>query len=123
MSELVMGYPEAEHGVLGAIMLASLDGDHALADDIVSQMTSGDFLYDDHAALFDVIQDCRGRGMPVDPVTVGDVQRQLPSGRGTLSFAAEPEQQRSIRGQRHGLCQAGQAVGCDPPSDRHWSLG
>lgn len=89
MSELVMGYPEAEHGVLGAIMLASLDGNAALVDDIVSQMTSADFLYDDHAALFDVIRDCLDRGLPVDAVTVGDVQRSLPSGQGTLAFAAD----------------------------------
>ncbi|WP_304363549.1 DnaB-like helicase N-terminal domain-containing protein, partial [Pseudomonas juntendi] len=68
-NELVMGYPEAEHGVLGAIMLASLDGNTALVDDITSQMTSGDFLYDDHAALFDVIRDCLERGLPVDAVT------------------------------------------------------
>ena len=89
MSELVMGYPEAEHGVLGAIMLASLDGNAALVDDIVSQMTSADFLYDDHAALFDVIRDCLERGLPVDAVTVGDVQRTLPSGQGTLAFAVD----------------------------------
>lgn len=89
MSELVMGYPEAEHGVLGAIMLASLDGNTALVDDIVSQMSSADFLYDDHAALFDVIRDCLGRGLPVDAVTVGDVQRFLPSGQGTLAFAVD----------------------------------
>ncbi|MDM9598614.1 replicative DNA helicase [Pseudomonas shirazica] len=89
MSELVMGYPEAEHGVLGAIMLASLDGNAALVDDIVSQMTSADFLYDDHAALFDVIRDCLERGLPVDAVTVGDVQRTLPSGLGTLAFAVD----------------------------------
>ena len=89
MSELVMGYPEAEHGVLGAIMLASLDGNAALVDDIVGQMSSADFLYDDHAALFDVIRDCLGRGLPVDAVTVGDVQRLLPSGKGTLAFAAD----------------------------------
>lgn len=88
-NELVMGYPEAEHGVLGAIMLASLDGNASLVDDIVSQMASGDFLYDDHAALFDVIRDCLDRGLPVDAVTVGDVQRTLPSGQSTLAFAAD----------------------------------
>ncbi|WP_305728799.1 DnaB-like helicase N-terminal domain-containing protein, partial [Pseudomonas sp. NBRC 111127] len=89
MSGLVMGYPEAEHGVLGAVMLASLDGNASLVDDIMGQMTSGDFLYDDHAALFDVIRDCLERGLPVDPVTVGDAQRVLPSGKATLGFAAD----------------------------------
>ncbi|MCW4341741.1 hypothetical protein OKX60_24260, partial [Klebsiella pneumoniae] len=55
----------------------------------MGQMTSGDFLYDDHAALFDVIRDCLERGLPVDPVTVGDAQRVLPSGKATLGFAAD----------------------------------
>jgi replicative DNA helicase len=86
--EIVMGYPEAEQGVLGAIMLASLQGDNGLVSDIVGQMSSGDFLYDDHAALFDAIGDCLSRDMPVDAVTVGSVQRDLPSGQNTLAYAA-----------------------------------
>ena len=86
--EIEMGYPEAEQGVLGAIMLASLHGDPGLVSDIVGQMSSGDFLYDDHAALFDAIGDCLSRDMPVDPVTVGSMRRELPSGINTLAFAA-----------------------------------
>lgn len=86
--DIVMGYPEAEQGVLGAIMLASLQGETGLVSDIVGQMSSGDFLYDDHAALFDAIGDCLSRDMPVDAVTVGSVQRDLPSGQSTLAYAA-----------------------------------
>lgn len=80
--------PEAEHGVLGAIMLASLDGNQALVDDIVGQVTSVDFYHLDNAALFDAISDCLAQGMPVDPVTVSAVQRLLPSGEPTLVYAA-----------------------------------
>lgn len=81
--------PEAEQGVLGAILLSSLSGDAALAQDIVSQMTSADFYHLDNAALFDAISDCLERDMPVDPVTVGMVQRLLPSGDTTTAYAAE----------------------------------
>lgn len=80
--------PESEQGVLGAIMLASLQGDAGMVDDIVSQMTSADFYHPDNAALFDAIHDCLGRDMPVDAVTVGSVQRLLPSGQTTMAYAA-----------------------------------
>ncbi|VVO22995.1 replicative DNA helicase [Pseudomonas fluorescens] len=79
---------ESEQGVLGAIMLASLQGDTGMVEDIVSQMTSGDFWHQDNAALFDAIHDCLGRDMPVDAVTVGSVQRLLPSGQTTMAYAA-----------------------------------
>lgn len=87
--ERQMYYPEAEQGVLGAIMQASLAGNRGLVDDLVGQMTSADFHHADHAALFDAINDCLGREMPVDAVTVGSIQRTLPSGTGTLSYAVE----------------------------------
>lgn len=80
--------PEAEYGVLGAIMLASLQGDSALVDEIVSQMKSADFHHEDNAALFDVIHDCLSQKMPVDAVTVGSIQRLLPSGQSTMAYAA-----------------------------------
>lgn len=80
--------PEAEHGVLGAIMLASLQGDAGLVEDIVSQMKSADFHHQDNAALFDVIHDCLEQSMPVDAVTVGSIQRLLPSGQSTMAYAA-----------------------------------
>lgn len=84
--------PEAEQGVLGAIMLASLRGDTDLVQDIASQMSSGDFYHLDHAALFDVICECLSRGIPVDSVTVGSIQRLLPSGQTTLAYAVELSQ-------------------------------
>lgn len=79
---------ESEQGVLGAIMRASLMGDSGLVEDIVSQMTSGDFYHPDNASLFDVIGECLGRDIPVDAVTVGSIQRLLPSGQTTMGYAA-----------------------------------
>lgn len=79
---------ESEQGVLGAIMLASLQGNSAMVEDIVSQLTSADFWHQDNAALFDVIHDCLGQGIPVDAVTVGSIQRLLPSGQTTMGYAA-----------------------------------
>lgn len=79
--------PEAEHGVLGAIMQASLDGNRALVDDIVGQVTSADFYDYDNAALFDTISDCLLADMPVDAVTIGSIQRSLPSGQSAMSYA------------------------------------
>ncbi|WP_047537371.1 replicative DNA helicase [Pseudomonas sp. 11/12A] len=78
---------ESEQGVLGAIMIASLREDVGMVEDIVSQMNSADFWHQDNAALFDVIHDCLGRSMPVDAVTLGSIQRYLPSGQTTLEYA------------------------------------
>lgn len=75
---------EAEQGVLGAIMIASLNESSGMLDDIISQMKSGDFWHLDNAALFDVICDCHAQHTPVDAVTLGSIQRALPSGASTL---------------------------------------
>ena len=80
---------EAEHGVLGAVMLAALQQDVGLVEDILGQMSSADFYFADNAALFDALLECHERGMPIDPVTVGLVQRSLPSGTLVLGYAAE----------------------------------
>ncbi|GLK88299.1 replicative DNA helicase [Pseudomonas turukhanskensis] len=78
---------EAEQGVLGAIMIASLNASTGMVDEILAQMTSGDFWHQDNAALFDVISDCYAQRMPVDSVTLGSIQRLLPSGALTLEYA------------------------------------
>ena len=80
---------ESEHGVLGAIMIASLKEDSGMVAEIVSQMTSGDFWHQDNAALFDVIHDCLDRNTPVDAVTLGGIQRYLPSGKSTLEYTID----------------------------------
>ncbi|MBJ2221039.1 replicative DNA helicase [Pseudomonas sp. MF7453] len=80
---------EAEQGVLGAIMIASLNESSGMLDDIISQMKSGDFWHLDNAALFDVICDCHAQHMPVDAVTLGSIQRALPSGASTLQYTMD----------------------------------
>ncbi|NMY67320.1 DnaB-like helicase C-terminal domain-containing protein [Pseudomonas sp. WS 5414] len=80
---------EAEHGVLGAVMQASLQGDAGLVEDMLGQMSSVDFYHLDNAALFEAMLECRDRSMPVDPVTLGVVQRTLPSGDMVIAYAAE----------------------------------
>ncbi|QLF92283.1 hypothetical protein HW090_03320 [Pseudomonas sp. ABC1] len=80
---------EAEHGVLGAVMLASLRKDDGLVEQILGEVDSGDFFIEDNAALFLAIEDSSSEGMPVDPVTVGITRRLLPSGESTLAYAGE----------------------------------
>ncbi|MFV3286901.1 replicative DNA helicase [Pseudomonas sp. NY15356] len=80
---------EAEHGVLGAVLQAGLQRDAGLVEDILGQMTSGDFYRDDNAALFDAMVECNDRSIPIDPVTVGTVRRTLPSGDLVIAYAAE----------------------------------
>ncbi|AOE65356.1 DnaB-like helicase C-terminal domain-containing protein [Pseudomonas corrugata] len=80
---------ESEQGVLGAIMIASLQGNAVMLEEIVSQMKSGDFWHQDNAALFDVICDCQSQRMPVDAVTLGSIQRYLPSGKTTLEYTID----------------------------------
>ncbi|WP_338104592.1 replicative DNA helicase [Pseudomonas typographi] len=79
--------PEAEQGVLGAIMKLALEGDDGGVEDIVGQLSSGDFYHPDNAALFDAIVDCRAQGIPVDAVTLGSIQRDLPSGERVMVYA------------------------------------
>lgn len=80
---------EAEHGVLGAVLQAGLQQDAGMVEDILGQMSSSDFYRDDNAALFEVMLECRDRNMPIDPVTVGTIQRNLPSSGSVMAYAAE----------------------------------
>lgn len=80
---------EAEHGVLGSIMLASLRKDEELVEQILGEVDSGDFFFEDNAALLLAIEDSNTEGMPVDPVTVGIIRRLLPSGENTMAYASE----------------------------------
>lgn len=79
---------EAEHAILGAIMLADLQKDAALVDQILEQVECADFYGEDNAALFQAITDLHEEGVPVDPVTLGDIRPTLPSGEITMVFAS-----------------------------------
>ncbi|PZW79243.1 replicative DNA helicase [Pseudomonas sp. 2848] len=80
---------EAEHGVLGAVLQAGLQQDTGLVEDILGQVRASDFYRDDNAALFEAMQECRDRNLPIDPVTVGMVRRHLPSSDSVMAYAAE----------------------------------
>lgn len=73
---------EAEHGVLGAMML-----DASTIDLIAAKLTPADFYEPDNAALFAAVMDCHNEGMPVDPVTVGVEHQFLPSGERVMAYA------------------------------------
>lgn len=80
---------EAEHGVLGAVLQAGLQQDTGLVEDILGQVRASDFYRDDNAALFEAMQECRERNLPIDPVTVSMVRRHLPSSESVMAYAAE----------------------------------
>jgi len=80
---------EAEHGVLGAVLQAGLQQDTGLVEDILGQVRASDFYRDDNAALFEAMQECRERHVPIDPVTLSMVRRHLPSSDSVMAYAAE----------------------------------
>ena len=75
---------EAEHALLGALML---DGE--LFDSITASVTTADFHDPENAALFQVMLDLHATGAPVDPVTLHNFKPVLPSGGTTIAYAAE----------------------------------
>ncbi|MFP3494142.1 replicative DNA helicase [Pseudomonas sp. SIMBA_059] len=75
---------EAEHALLGALML---DGE--LFDSITASVTAADFHDPENAALFQVMIELHATGEPVDPVTLHNFKPVLPSGGTTIAYAAE----------------------------------
>lgn len=75
---------EAEHALLGALML---DGE--LFDLITASVNTGDFHDPENAALFQVMLELNATGAPVDPVTLHDFKPILPSGGSTIAYAGE----------------------------------
>lgn len=75
---------EAEHALLGALML---DGE--LFDSITASVNTADFHDPENAALYQVMLDLHATGTPVDPVTLHDFKPFLPSGGTTIAYAGE----------------------------------
>lgn len=75
---------EAEHALLGALMLNA-----TLFDDITSKVNSRDFSDLENAALYEAILETHASGQPIDPVTVGIERPTLPSGNRTIAYAGE----------------------------------
>lgn len=75
---------EAEHGLLGALLL-----NQNLFDDITAKVSTQDFSGLENAALYQAIIDTQAAGQPIDPVTVGIQAGRLPSGDSALAYAAD----------------------------------
>lgn len=75
---------EAEHGVLGALML-----DGTLCELVFTKLDVADFYDPDNAFVFQSIQACHEMGQPIDAVTVGVEFPVMPSGERTIAYAAE----------------------------------
>ncbi|MCL8303126.1 replicative DNA helicase [Pseudomonas mosselii] len=73
---------EAEHALLGALML-----DASLFDEITSKLATEDFSDLENAALYQAIRNTHDAGHAVDPVTVGVRYPSLPSGESTIFYA------------------------------------
>lgn len=75
---------EAEHALLGALML-----DSDLFDSITTSVATADFHDPENAALFQLMLELHATGSPIDPVTLHDFKPRLPSGDPTIAYAGE----------------------------------
>lgn len=75
---------EAEHGVIGAMLIQP----HLI--DVLSENLSADaFAYPENADLYRLMLSMHNEGKPVDPITLGDAKPDLPNGLKTLTYAVE----------------------------------
>lgn len=75
---------EAEHGVLGAMLLRN-----DLIDTLSTGLSQLDFSDADNAAIYGEILRLHNLSKPVDVITIADDMHTLPSGEGTIAFAGE----------------------------------
>lgn len=75
---------EAEHGVLGALMKKP-----ELCETVGAFLGAEDFYHADNGALYTMILALHSKKVLPDPVTLGDVRSELPSGDMTMVYAAE----------------------------------
>jgi len=75
---------EAEHGVLGALMIKP-----EMSEEIGSFLQASHFSNDDNATLYTMILLERSKGRRPDPITLHDYRPELPSGAMTMAYAAE----------------------------------
>lgn len=74
---------EAEHGVLGALLLKP-----DLCEDIGSKLSSADFHHADHQELYSMILALHSKGVKPDVITLSDYRATLPSGEPTVYVAS-----------------------------------
>lgn len=75
---------EAEHGVLGALMI-----NPELCESIGAFLSQSDFCSDDHQMLYTLILGCHSKKIKPDPISLSDIRAELPSGELTIVYASE----------------------------------
>lgn len=75
---------EAEHGVIGALMIKP-----ELCEEIAAFLGPQDFAYEDNSTLYSMILACHSKQINPDPVTLMDLRQDLPSGEMTIIYAAD----------------------------------
>lgn len=75
---------EAEHGVLGALMK-----NPELCEVIGAFLPAADFSNEDNGALYVMILACHSKKLTPDPLTLGEMRAELPSGDATMVYANE----------------------------------
>lgn len=75
---------DAEYGVIGAMLRQP-----HLIDVLSDNLSPSAFAWDDNADLYRLILELHGDNQPIDVITLSDRRPQLPSGTGTLAYAAE----------------------------------
>lgn len=84
MVERALYSQEAEHGVIGALMIKP-----ELCEDIGAFLGPQDFAYEDNSTLYSMILACHSKRINPDPVTLMDLRQDLPSGEMTIIYAAD----------------------------------
>lgn len=75
---------EAEHGVLGALMIKP-----DLCEVIGSYLSETDFSSEDNQALYTLMLGCHSKKVKPDAISLADLRDELPSGEMTMIYAAE----------------------------------
>ena len=75
---------EAEHGVLGALMIKP-----DLCEVIGSYLSASDFSNEDNQALYTLALGCHSKKIRPDAISLADIRPELPSGEMTMIYAAE----------------------------------
>ena len=83
MSQRDLVSTEAEHGVLGALMIRP-----DLCEEIGAFLSASDFSDDDTAMMYTLILSTHAKGVRPDPITLSEVLEVLPSGDQTIVSAA-----------------------------------
>lgn len=83
MNERPLTAIEAEHGVLGALMIKP-----DMCEEIGSFLSANDFSDDDSAMLYTLILSSHSKGVKPDAITLSEIARELPSGDDTMIAAA-----------------------------------